>query len=256
MKDCAILAFSGELFRPVFSEIRSVHLDSQFANGKQNAALLCLPFCAFVHAGKEQKKPASAEVYWLHRVTVDFYSFDEEYLRRLGARDSATEAHFVAYFSDRLKIILRSRKVDFHAIQDIIQETFYRVLTAVQAGKINNPLGFGSYVNSVAKNVLSEALRGDHRNQHDPLESTDVIDEKLSLDNLLERKEARKLVLEILSELPERDRLLLQARFFEDRDNEEVCADFGVDRDYLRVLFHRAIHKFAELYRKKQLAVM
>jgi RNA polymerase sigma-70 factor, ECF subfamily len=245
------LAFSGD-----FQEIRSVQLDSQSASRKQSPAVLCLPFCAFAHAGKEQKKPASAEVYWLHRVTVDFYSFDEEYLRRLGARDSATEAHFVAYFTERLKIILRSRKVDFHAIQDIIQETFYRVLTAVRAGKINNPLGFGSYVNSVAKNVLSETLRGDHRNQHEPLESTDVIDEKLSLDDLLERKEDRKLVLAILSELPERDRLLLQARFFEDRDNEEVCEDFGVDRDYLRVLFHRAINKFGELYRKRQLTVM
>lgn len=233
-----------------------MHLDSQFERGKQSAALLCLPFRAFVHAGKEQKKPADAEVYWLHRVTVDFYSFDEEYLRRLGGRDSATEAHFVAYFTERIKIILRSRKVDFHIIQDVIQETFYRVLTAVQAGKINNPVGFGSYVNSVAKNVLSEILRGGHRNQHDPLDSIDVIDEKLSLDDLLERKEDRKLVLAILSELPERDRLLLQARFFEDRDNEEVCEDFGVDRDYLRVLFHRAINKFAELYRKKQLAVM
>lgn len=233
-----------------------MHLDSQFERGKQSAALLCLPFRAFVHAGKEQKKPAGAEVYWLHRVTVDFYSFDEEYLRRLGGRDSATEAHFVAYFTERIKIILRSRKVDFHIIQDVIQETFYRVLTAVQAGKINNPVGFGSYVNSVAKNVLSEILRGGHRNQHDPLDSIDVIDEKLSLDDLLERKEDRKLVLAILSELPERDRLLLQARFFEDRDNEEVCEDFGVDRDYLRVLFHRAINKFAELYRKKQLAVM
>jgi RNA polymerase sigma factor (sigma-70 family) len=244
------------IFWADFLEIRSVHLDSQFERGKQSAVLLCLPFRAFVHAGKEQKKPAGAEVYWLHRVTVDFYSFDEEYLRRLGGRDSATEAHFVAYFTERIKIILRSRKVDFHIIQDVIQETFYRVLTAVQAGKINNPVGFGSYVNSVAKNVLSEILRGGHRNQHDPLDSIDVIDEKLSLDDLLERKEDRKLVLAILSELPERDRLLLQARFFEDRDNEEVCEDFGVDRDYLRVLFHRAINKFAELYRKKQLAVM
>jgi DNA-directed RNA polymerase specialized sigma24 family protein len=55
----------------------------------------------------------------------------------------------------------------------------------------------------------------------------------------------------VLAELPERDRHLLQARFFEDRDNEEVCGDFGVDRDYLRVLFHRAINRFGDLYRKR-----
>jgi RNA polymerase sigma factor (sigma-70 family) len=233
-----------------------VHLNSQVESGKQSAALLCLPLHVFAHAGKEQLKPAGADVYWLYRAPVDFYSFDEEYLRRLGARDSATEAHFVAYFSERLKITLRARGVDAPTVEDIIQESFYRVLVAVRANKINNPLGFGSYVNSVAKNVLSETLRGDHRNQHDPIESTDVVDERLSLENLIEHKENRKLVLTILSELPERDRLLLQARFFEDRDNEDVCEDFGVDRDYLRVLFHRAINKFGELYKKKQLAVM
>src|SRR5579871_4083222 len=144
-----------------------MHLDSQFEAGNPNAALLSLAFCSFIHAAKERIKPATAEVYWLLRVPVDFYSFDEEYLSRLGARDSATEAHFVAYFTDRLKITLRSRKVDFHTIQDVIQETFYRVLTAVQAGKVNNPVGFGSYVNSVAKNVLSEVLRGERRNQHE-----------------------------------------------------------------------------------------
>src|SRR5689334_13003499 len=39
------------------------------------------------------------EVYWSHSRPVDLYSFDEDYLRRLGAHDPATEHHFVSYFS-------------------------------------------------------------------------------------------------------------------------------------------------------------
>ena len=85
---------------------------------------------------------------------MDFYSFDEEYLRRLGARDPATEAHFVAYFSERLRITLRARGVDATTIEDVRQETFCRVWVAVQSGSVNNPSGFGSYVHSVCKNVL------------------------------------------------------------------------------------------------------
>jgi RNA polymerase sigma-70 factor, ECF subfamily len=197
------------------------------------------------------RSAATAEVYWLERTPVDFYSFDEEYLGRLGARDPGTEAHFVAYFSDRLRITLRARGVDAHTIQDLCQETFFRVLVAVQSGSVNNPRGFGAYVYAVCKHVLSESRRVDYRNQHDSLESTDVVDRRLGLEELVQQKENGNQVRAILAALPERDRHLLQARFFEDRDNEEVCGDFGVDRDYLRVLFHRAINRFGELYKKK-----
>ncbi len=199
---------------------------------------------------RKRKTAARGEVYWLQQ-TVDLYSFDEDYLRRLGARDPATEAHFVSYFSERLKVTLRARGVDSHTIDDVRQETFCRVWVAVQSGSVHNPQGFGSYVYSVCKNVLSESRREEFRNQYDPLESTDVADEHLSLEELMQQKENGKLIREVMATLPERDRHILQARFFEDRENDDVCVQFGVDRDYLRVLLHRALNRFGELYRKK-----
>jgi len=42
-------------------------------------------------------------------------------------------------------------------------------------------------------------------------------------------------VREILLDLAPRDRLLLKAVFLDERDRDEVCREFGVDRDYLRV---------------------
>jgi RNA polymerase sigma factor (sigma-70 family) len=199
-----------------------------------------------------KRQPAKAEVYWDKRPTpVDFYTFDDEYLRRLGASDPATEAHFVAYFTERLRITLRARGIDSYTIEDVRQETFCRVLVAVRAGSVNNAGGFGAYVYSVCRHVLSESRRDDVRYQHDSLETTDVPDGHLSLEELIQRQENGKHVRAILAALPERDRHLLQARFFEDRDNDEVCGDFGVDRDYLRVLIHRALHKFGELYKKR-----
>jgi RNA polymerase sigma-70 factor (ECF subfamily) len=57
-------------------------------------------------------------------------------------------------------------------------------------------------------------------------------------------------VREILEELSEKDRRLLREVFLEERDKDEVCRDFGVDRDYLRVLLHRAKQSFKSLYLK------
>ncbi|MCU1221382.1 MAG: polymerase sigma factor, sigma-70 family [Candidatus Angelobacter sp.] len=220
--------------------------------GKKEAGALFryVSFKAAAHIRKPQSA-AKPDVYWFQRTPVDFYSFDQEYLRRLGAHDAATEAHFVAYFSERLRITLRARGVDASTIEDVRQETFCRVWVAIQSGSVNNPRGFGAFVYSVCKHVLSESRRGDYRHQHDSLESTDVVDGQIGLEELLQHRENGNRVRAVLAELPERDRHLLQARFFEDRDNEEVCNDFGVDRDYLRVLFHRAINRFGDLYKKK-----
>src|SRR6185312_1488044 len=217
---------------------------------RRGAVLRRLSFAAPRRLRKRQSA-AKPEVYWHERLPVDFYNFDDDYLRRLGARDPATEAHFVAYFSERLRITLRARGIDSHTIEDVRQETFCRVLVAVRAGNVNNSGGFGAYVYSVCKHVLSESRRDNVRYQHDPLDSTDVPDDHLGLEELMQRQENGKHVRAILAALPERDSHLLQARFFEDRDNDEVCGDFGVDRDYLRVLIHRALHKFGELYKKR-----
>lgn len=232
--------------------MKSASVPSRIGKKKALSALLRYPASPASASARKRKAAAKAEVYWDERsFPVDFYSFDEDYLRRLGAHDPATEAHFVAYFSERLRITLRARGIDSQTIEDVRQETFCRVWVAIQSGSVNNAQGFGAYVHAVCKNVLSESRRLQIRNQHDSLDGTDVVDQQLSLEELMQQSENSALVRAILAELPERDQHLLQARFFEERENEDVCGDFGVDRDYLRVLFHRAIQKFGERYKKK-----
>jgi len=47
----------------------------------------------------------------------------------------------------------------------------------------------------------------------------------------------------------------LREVFLEERDKDAICQDFGVDRDYLRVLLHRAKQAFKAVYLKKIPAV-
>ena len=44
---------------------------------------------------------------------------------------------------------------------------------------------------------------------------------------------------------------LLKAVFLEERDRDEVCREFGVDREYLRVLLFRAKQEFKTEYLKR-----
>jgi RNA polymerase sigma-70 factor (ECF subfamily) len=191
-------------------------------------------------------------VYILTRLTearVELFPFDEAYLKRLCDRDFQTEQHFVAYFSKLLLIKLRSRLRGSPAVDDIRQETFVRVLKTLRTeGGIRSPGGLGAFVNSVCNNVLLEFYRSSSHSATSDEDAVDRPDLSIDLDGMLATKQTREQVRDILGQLPEKDRRLLRAVFLEEKDKDEVCIEFGVDRDYLRVLLHRAKQNFRAIY--------
>jgi RNA polymerase sigma-70 factor, ECF subfamily len=62
--------------------------------------------------------------------------------------------------------------------------------------------------------------------------------------------ETRKQVQQVMARLSAKDRKILHAIFFEQRDKDEVCCELGVSREYLRVLLHRAKQQFVAEYRQ------
>ena len=179
---------------------------------------------------------------------LQFQSFDDSYLTRLRSGDFRTQEHFSAYFSALIKIKLASRLKSREAIEDVRQETFARFFVALRDGKILQADRLGSYVNSMCNNVLLEHYRSSARNT-----SLDDEEEKnfpaLDFDMLgaIGAKETERKVREILDKLPERDRRVLRAIFFEERDKDEVCRELGITRDNLRLLLYRAKQRFKDL---------
>ena len=183
---------------------------------------------------------------------LQFHSFDEAYVERLRAGDFRTQEHFGAYFTALIHVKLRSRLQSREAIEDVRQETFARFYVALRDGKILHPERLGSFINSVCNNVLLEHYRAaeHHSSLDDNDEPKDFPAPATDSLGLLVAKETEKKVREILEQLPERDRRLLREVFLEERDKDEVCRDFGIDREYLRVLLHRAKQSFKSLYKK------
>jgi RNA polymerase sigma-70 factor (ECF subfamily) len=182
---------------------------------------------------------------------LQFQSFDGVYVERLRAGDFRTQEHFIAYFTELIQIKLRSRVKSTPAVEDLRQETFARFFTALREGKILQPDRLGAFVNSICNNVLLEYYRaGTRANQMDEDPGYDVPAKGLDPVGILAAQQMDKKVREILEKMSERDRRLLREVFLEERDKDEVCREFGVDREYLRVLLHRAKQSFKSLYLK------
>ena len=62
---------------------------------------------------------------------MEFYPFDDEYVRRLCEGDREAEEHFFRYFCDILFIKLRRRVRTLDGIEDITQETLLRALRTI-----------------------------------------------------------------------------------------------------------------------------
>ena len=183
---------------------------------------------------------------------MQFENFDNSYLQRLRAGDFRTQEHFVKYFSELMQLKLRSRLSSAQAIEDVRQETFVRVFSALNSeGGIRQPERLGAFVNSICNNVLMEQYRSSSRDL--PLEDEekeDPPDRSIAVLDIVIMKEQQDTVREILEKLPEKDRRILTAIFIEEEDKDKVCQDFNVSRDYLRVLLHRAKQEFKSIYLK------
>jgi len=179
---------------------------------------------------------------------VQRQSFDADYLHRLSHSDSETERDFVAYFTELLAIKLRSRLRSADQIRDVIQETFLRVLKTLRSSRMDNPQALGSFVNSVCNNVLFEVYRAQSRFT-DPLE--DRPGDDVAAEDALVYEEERTQVRRVLNELPEKDCKILRWLFFDERDKGEICRILHVDREYLRVLVHRAKLRFRDDFLKR-----
>jgi RNA polymerase sigma-70 factor (ECF subfamily) len=182
---------------------------------------------------------------------LQLQSFDESYVERLREGDFRTQEHFVAYFSELIQLKLRSRVHSPQAMEDIRQETFTRVFIALRGGKLRQPDRLGAFVNSMCNNVLLEHYRSSSRDTSlEDEEQKDFPAVTVDVVGAIAAHQTGEKIREILEEMSEKDRRLLREIFLEERDKDEVCRDFGVDRDYLRVLLHRAKQSFKSLYLK------
>jgi RNA polymerase sigma-70 factor (ECF subfamily) len=178
-----------------------------------------------------------------------FHDFDESYMQRLREGDFPTTEHFSGYFTRLLQLKLRGKLRSPQDIEDTRQETLARVLLALKDDKIRQPDRLGAFVFGTCQRVLQEGKRV--RDRDVPWEDGvgyDFPDTRIDIYRTYAAKQTKDIVRNILNQMGEKDRCLLRAIFLEERDKDEVCQEFGVTRENLRVLLFRARRSFRSFY--------
>lgn len=166
---------------------------------------------------------------------------DAELLRRIGLRDrKAFDALFRRY-APRLRVRLQRIVQDPVAVEDLLQEAFFRVWTRADGYQSRGPVAAWLY--RIAANVALNHLRTARRRRELPLEQPVVDDseeEKATLSSRIaesampgpeaqfEQAELRREVERLIRELPESKRDVLRLVHGQELSVEETAAALGV----------------------------
>lgn len=171
------------------------------------------------------------------------------YVQRLAAGDHETERHFFAHFGRLLRAVVHSRARGRAAINadDVVQETFARVISALRTGRVREADRFGAFVVGICDRVLLEQGRSRTR-EHPTADAGDQVHAGENPEVQAASREGLQRAGRLLARLSSRDRAILEEIFLRESDKDEICARFGITREHLRVVVHRAKERFRELH--------
>lgn len=132
--------------------------------------------------------------------------------------------------------------VDPDRAEELVQDSFITYLT-----KPPHAARPGAWLARVARN---RALNDVRRAREVPL-TDDRPSDGAGVEARLEREAVRSVVGEALAALPERSRVALRMRFFEERDYADIAQELGVRVEQAHVVMHRALRRLgAEIVKR------
>ncbi|MFI5078830.1 MAG: sigma-70 family RNA polymerase sigma factor, partial [Vicinamibacteria bacterium] len=139
----------------------------------------------------------------------------------IAAGDAAAEAAFAVYFAPRVRAMLRARLRQPEAVLDLSQDTLVASIVALRKGQLREPDRLPAFVHGVARNIVNNHLRGEHRRGEAPLD--DDIAARLPAIDAREADERRGLVAKGPASLAPADRAVLQLTLVDGLHPREIA---------------------------------
>jgi RNA polymerase sigma factor (sigma-70 family) len=130
-------------------------------------------------------------------------------------------------------------------VDDIVQETLARFVSATRDGKLRNTEAVGAFVNGICQNVILEYRRRWSRDTPMLDTAPEVPDKRLGDAEAFELREA---IGSGMQQLSARDRQVLRAFYIDEMPKHEILAATGLTDDNFRVVLCRAKERFRQIY--------
>ncbi len=147
-----------------------------------------------------------------------------------------------------LRAYLRAQFASLPDTDDVLQETYVRVLRARERGPIESPRGL---LFATARNAARDLLRRRAVAQTFPITESDasrVFDEAPGVAERVSRQQEADLLAAAIAELPPRCREILVLRKFENLSHREIAQRLGIAEHTVEVQLTKALHRCEEFF--------
>jgi RNA polymerase sigma-70 factor, ECF subfamily len=168
---------------------------------------------------------------------------------RIRHGDASAETELVHEFTRRIFVMGVVRTHDREAACDLVQEVLIAVIGSLRKGQLLDPDKLAAFVHGTARNLINNRLRTER--QQPQLESISADLPQADLSEQLEDAERKRLALQALERLCEKDRQILWMTLVEGRGPGEISASLGLSPDVVRTRKGRAVRKITNIIRNK-----
>ena len=159
----------------------------------------------------------------------------------IAAGDPAAEAAFAAHFAPRVRAMLRARLRQPDALQDLTQDTLVAAILALRKGQVRDAERLAAFVHGVARNIVNNHLRGQHRRGEAPLD--DDLAGRLTASDSRDDDERRNMVARGLAAIAPADREVLQLTLVDGLHPREIAQRLSLTSDTVRQRKTRALKR-------------
>ena len=172
---------------------------------------------------------------------------------RIQIGDMDAEQELVERYQRPIRALLRQRLKQQADVEDFVQDTLSLALSKVRSGQVREPDKLGSFLMSMARNLVTEHFRRLQRRRTEA-DSDRVAEQPAKSPELQAESEARllaeeraQLVRRMLLELDTtRDRDILTRFYLHEEEKDSICDDLGLSSLH----FNRVLHRARQRYKK------
>lgn len=176
--------------------------------------------------------------------SVQRFDFNDEYLSRLRNDDPESWRHFYAYFRPKVQAKLRAQFL-WDLADELTSDTMAAAFEKIKQGEPKDPGCLAKYVLQICHNKSLESIRklkGDRTVQDIDWEQFQGTGKNPQQQWISTRQNEQ--IDRVMGKLSKRDRDVLLAIYYDGKDRNEVCSDYEITRDQLKMILFHARQRF------------
>jgi len=145
------------------------------------------------------------------------------------------------------------RQLGTEDLQDKVHDVFVSAATAICGGKLRDSNRLTAFLTTLTRFYTYGQIdrRVVLRKYVRPLEHANIPDRASNVEHNFYKQQKLRIVREILSSMPPRDRELLERFYVHEQTKEQICAELNLTPTQFRLLKSKAKSTFAKLGRQK-----